>query len=53
VIKIEGVSDEDKEFAIEQMKKVVQVPVEDYIMNFEKFKSKIQNERNIRFTIPA
>lgn len=53
VVRPEGVASEDKEFAVEQMKKVIQVPVEDYIVNFEKYKSKVQNERNIRFTIPA
>ena len=48
----EVASQEDKDFAIQQMKKCIQLPLEDYISNFTRFASKVQNERNIRYTIP-
>jgi len=49
----EKASDEDKDFAILQMKKCIQLPIEDFINNYEKFNSKVQNQRNIRSTIPS
>ena len=35
------------------MKKCVQVPIEDYINNYEPFRSKANNDRKMRGTIPA
>lgn len=35
------------------MKKCIQLPLEDFINNYEKFNSKVQNQRNIRVTIPS
>ena len=35
------------------MKKCIQVPIEDYINNYEPFRAKVHNERKIRGTIPA
>ncbi|CDW71489.1 ring zn-finger-domain-containing protein [Stylonychia lemnae] len=52
LIQKDSASKEDKEFCLDQLKKCIQVPIEDYIGNFEKFRAKQQNERNIRFTIP-
>jgi hypothetical protein len=49
----EKASDEDKDFAILQIKKCIQLPLEDFINNYEKFNSKVQNQRNIRSTIPS
>jgi len=39
----EKASDEDKDFVILQMKKCIQLPLEDFINNYEKFNSKVQN----------
>jgi len=42
------------EFLYSQVKKVFQLPLEDFINNYEKMQSKVQNSsRNIRFTIPS
>lgn len=38
---------------MQQLRKVVQLPIEDYVGNFTRFASKVQNERNIRYTVPA
>lgn len=32
---------------------MIELPVSDYVQNFQKLKSKVQNERNLRITIPA
>jgi hypothetical protein len=53
LITSEKASQEDKDFAIMQLKKCIQLPLEDFINNYEKFQSKVQNQRNIRVTIPA
>eukprot|EP00347_Sterkiella_histriomuscorum_P012612 403367900 len=52
LIQSNDTSEDDKTFALEQIKKTIQVPVEDYINNYERFVSKVQNQRNIRHTIP-
>jgi hypothetical protein len=46
-------SEEDKDFALSQFKKCIQLPLEDFLNNYEKFNSKVQNQRNIRVTIPS
>jgi hypothetical protein len=33
--------------------KLIELPVSDYVQNFQKLKSKAQYDRNIRITIPA
>ena len=33
--------------------KLIELPVNDYVQNFQKLKSKAQYDRNIRITIPA
>lgn len=43
---------EDKEFALNEITKVIQLPLNDYVTQFAKFKSRVQNARNIRITIP-
>lgn len=53
LITSEKATEEDKEFAILQMKKCIQLPLEDFINNYEKFNSKVQNQRNIRSTISS
>jgi hypothetical protein len=37
----EKASQEDKDFAILQMKKCIQLPLEDFVSNYEKFNSKV------------
>ena len=53
LITSERASQEDKDFAILQLKKCIQLPLEDFVNNYEKFQSKVQNQRNIRVTIPG
>lgn len=36
-------SQENKDFAVSQLKKCVQLPLEDFILNYEKFNSRVQN----------
>ena len=47
------VTAEDKEFAMTQIKKCVQLPIDDYIQNYEKFQNKVQNQRNLRSAVPG
>ena len=43
---------EDKQFGLNEITKLVQLPVNDFIESYAKFKSRIQNARNIRSSIP-
>lgn len=46
------VPEADFAFAMSQVDKIINIPVHDFIHNYEKFKSKVQNARNIRVKIP-
>ena len=46
-------SEDDQEFCLAQIKKVVQLPVEDFVGFYQKMGSKAQNTRNIRVTVPG
>lgn len=50
---ISGITEADFDFCCKEVvNKLVELPVTDYIQNFIKLKSKAQNERNLRITIP-
>ena len=49
----DGLKAEEKEFGItEVVVKAIQLPVNDFVTDYVKFKSAVQNARNIRLTIP-
>jgi len=44
--------DENYQFVWSQLQMVIELPLIDYISKYEKFDSKVQNQRNVRSTIP-
>jgi hypothetical protein len=44
--------DDTLSFAWSQLQMVLELPEKDFIAKHEKFKSKVQNQRNLRSTIP-
>ena len=49
----DGLKAEEKEFGVtEVVVKAIQLPVNDFVTDYVKFKSAVQNARNIRLTIP-
>mmetsp|Transcript_117 Transcript_117/g.172 ORF Transcript_117/g.172 Transcript_117/m.172 type:complete len:174 (+) Transcript_117:1417-1938(+) len=48
----EALKPEEKEHALAEVAKVVQIPLSDFLAQYAKFKSRVQNARNIRLTIP-
>lgn len=47
-----SLKDEEKEFAINEISKIIQLPLTDFVTFYGKYKSASQNARNIRATIP-
>lgn len=43
---------EEKEFALREISKIVSLPIDDFVTQYDKCKSKAQEKRNIRSTIP-
>lgn len=49
----EALKDEEREFGLtEVVAKAIQLPIDDFVTNYSKFSSAIQNARNIRMSIP-
>lgn len=43
---------EEKQFALTEIAKVVKLPLTEFVTEYKKFKTAVQNTRNIRVTIP-
>jgi len=48
----DSLKEEEKEFALAEIARVIQLPVDDFVGHYAKFKSRVQNARNIRMTVP-
>ena len=47
-----ALKEEEKEFGLKEIAKAIQLPLTDFVTQYTKFRSAVQNARNIRKTVP-